>query len=96
QQAAWYIGSADLMPRNLDRRVEAVMPVEAPELQARLQQVIDVNLADDELAWSLGPDGEWTKVAKGDGVNTHVELRRLAGTRAKRRDNETSIPARSG
>jgi polyphosphate kinase len=96
QRAAWYIGSADLMPRNLDRRVEAVMPVEAPELQARLQQVIDVNLADDELAWALGPDGEWTKVAKGDGVNTHVELRRLAGTRAKRRENETSIPARSG
>ncbi len=89
-EPAWYIGSADLMPRNLDRRVEAVVPVEAPELQARLQQVLDVNLADDQLAWSLGPDGAWTKVEGGQGVNTHVELRRLAGTRAKRRESEPS------
>ncbi len=90
EQAAWYIGSADLMPRNLDKRVEAVVPVEATELQARLQEVLDVNLADDRLAWVLGPDGEWTKVAGDDGVDTHVELRRRAGARARRRDSEMS------
>ncbi len=93
---AWYVGSADLMPRNLDRRVEAVMPVEEPDLQGRLQQVLDVNLADDVLAWELGPDGEWTKVDRGEGVDTHVELRRLAGSRAKRRETEASGPARGG
>ena len=52
-QPAYYIGSADLMPRNLDRRVEALVPVDDPELQARLQEILDVNLADDVLAWKL-------------------------------------------
>ena len=47
------------MPRNLDRRVEAVAPVDDPELQARLQEILDVNLADDTLAWELGSDGTW-------------------------------------
>src|SRR5689334_22439297 len=42
-ERVYYIGSADLMPRNLDRRVEALVPVEAPELQDRLQEVLDVN-----------------------------------------------------
>ncbi|MDP8987271.1 MAG: polyphosphate kinase 1, partial [Actinomycetota bacterium] len=82
----WYLGSADLMPRNLDRRVEAVVPVGDPELQHRLQEILDVNLADDQLAWELRPDGGWCKVAPGDGVNTHEALRRLAGERAPRRD----------
>ena len=45
------IGSADLMPRNLDRRVEALVPVDEPELQARLDEILEVNLADDTLAW---------------------------------------------
>ncbi|MDP9020151.1 MAG: RNA degradosome polyphosphate kinase [Actinomycetota bacterium] len=82
----WYLGSADLMPRNLDRRVEAVVPVGDPVLQHRLQEILDVNLADDQLAWELRPDGGWCKVAPGDGVNTHEALRRLAGERAPRRD----------
>ena len=50
------------MPRNLDRRVEVITPVEAPEHQERLQEILDVNLADDVLAWELGPDGVWRKV----------------------------------
>ena len=51
------IGSADLMPRNLDRRVEALVPVDEPELQARLEEILEVNLADDTLAWVLDADG---------------------------------------
>ncbi|MBW3627106.1 MAG: RNA degradosome polyphosphate kinase [Actinobacteria bacterium] len=82
----WYLGSADLMPRNLDRRVEAVVPVGDPELQRRLQEILDVNLSDDQLAWELQPDGGWRKVPPGDGVNTHEALRRLAKERARRRD----------
>ncbi|MBW3548350.1 MAG: RNA degradosome polyphosphate kinase [Actinobacteria bacterium] len=82
----WYLGSADLMPRNLDRRVEAVVPVGDPELQRRLQEILDVNLSDDQLAWELQPDGGWRKVPGGGGVNTHEALRRLAGERARRRD----------
>jgi polyphosphate kinase len=57
----WYIGSADLMERNLDRRVEALTPVDDQEAQARLSRVIDVMLADDRRSWLLGPDGDWTR-----------------------------------
>jgi polyphosphate kinase len=81
----YYFGSADLMPRNLDRRVEALAPVENPELQARLQEILDVNLADDTLAWRLGPDGAWEKVPTSEGVNTHLRLQELAYERARRR-----------
>jgi len=75
--AVSYIGSADLMPRNLDRRVEALVPVEAPELQAQLVEVLDVNLADDCLAWELQPDGEWRHVEVGRTVETHERLHDL-------------------
>ena len=57
-----FIGSADMMPRNLDRRVEAVVPVEDPRLQQRLDDVLDVLLSDNELAWTLDKSGTWTKV----------------------------------
>ena len=43
------------MPRNLDRRVECVAPVTDPALTARLAEILEVNLADDVLAWELGP-----------------------------------------
>ncbi|MEZ5225566.1 MAG: hypothetical protein R2710_02540 [Acidimicrobiales bacterium] len=48
---SYYIGSADLMPRNLDRRVEALVRIDDPAGQARLDQVIEYVLADDDLAW---------------------------------------------
>ena len=56
-RAEWYIGSADLMERNLDRRVEVVTPVEDHEAQARLARIIEVMLADDRRSWQLQPDG---------------------------------------
>jgi polyphosphate kinase len=77
----YYIGSADLMPRNLDRRVECVAPVTEPELMARLAEILDVNLADDVLAWELRPDG-WHKVRTKAGINTHERLEELAEERA--------------
>ena len=57
----WYIGSADLMDRNLDRRVEAVAPVEDHEAQARMIKIIDVMLADDRRSWQLLPDATWVR-----------------------------------
>jgi polyphosphate kinase len=81
---AYYLGSADLMPRNLDRRIEALTPVNAPELQGRLAEILDVNLADDTLAWRLGPDGSWTHVERVVGVDTHTRLQELALARAQR------------
>src|SRR5918996_1155904 len=75
------IGSADLMPRNLDRRVEVLTPVVEPVLQARLDEVLEVELADDVLAWSMGPDGRWTRGARGGSVETHARLQELTTER---------------
>ena len=55
----FYVGSADWMPRNLDRRVEAVAPVEDERLHADLRSLIDVCLADDVQAWDLQTGGSW-------------------------------------
>ncbi|NEQ21257.1 MAG: RNA degradosome polyphosphate kinase, partial [Microcoleus sp. SIO2G3] len=54
-----YIGSADWMTRNLDRRVEAIVPVEHPEIVKDLQEILAVMLADDRQAWDLQPDGQY-------------------------------------
>ncbi|HET7420485.1 MAG TPA: polyphosphate kinase 1 [Candidatus Dormibacteraeota bacterium] len=74
----YYLGSSDLMPRNLDRRVEAVVPVTDSRLRLRLQQILDVSLADDVLAWELGSDGAWRKVATVRGLNSHQRFKELA------------------
>jgi polyphosphate kinase len=56
------VGSADIMERNLDRRVEALAPVTDPENTARLRKIIEVMLADDRRAWQLGNDDRWRRV----------------------------------
>jgi len=58
----YFIGSADLMPRNLDRRVEVVVPIDDTRLAARLEQILSLLLADDDLAWTLASDGRWSRV----------------------------------
>ena len=79
----YLIGSADLMPRNLDRRVEAVLPVTDAAARERLQQILDIELRDDQLAWELdGTDGTWHRVSGEAGCHTHAEMRRLALERA--------------
>ncbi|HEU4706864.1 MAG TPA: polyphosphate kinase 1 [Solirubrobacterales bacterium] len=55
------VGSADLMPRNLDSRVELVAPVEDAAIKAELLDVIERCLADNAGSWDLGPDGSWTR-----------------------------------
>jgi len=81
--AAYFIGSADMMPRNLDRRVEAVAPIDDQSLRLRLEEILQVCLADDTLAWELGPTGTWTKVPTERGVNTHLRLQALSVERAR-------------
>ncbi|HEV2909001.1 MAG TPA: polyphosphate kinase, partial [Candidatus Eremiobacteraceae bacterium] len=77
----YFIGSADVMQRNLDRRVEAVIPVTDPLLKARLQEILDVNLADDALAWTLDAEGVWHKVPNVNNINSHRRLQELANAR---------------
>jgi polyphosphate kinase len=78
----YYIGSADLMQRNLDRRVECVAPVADPELAVRLEEMLAVALADDVLAWELGPAG-WSKVPTVVGLDSQVRLSELALERSR-------------
>jgi polyphosphate kinase len=60
-QPLYLIGSADLMPRNLDRRVEVLAPVETPAHQRRLQEVLDVCLHPEASCWVLEPSGSWAR-----------------------------------
>jgi polyphosphate kinase len=82
ETAEYLIGSADLMPRNLDHRVEALTPVTDPRLRARLAEALEINLDDDVLAWELTADGSWHKVPTTAGVCTHRALQDLAVARA--------------
>ena len=63
----WYIGSADLMDRNLDRRVEAVVPVEDHDAEARIAEIIEIMLADDRRSWQLQPDATWLRTEELEG-----------------------------
>ncbi len=56
-----YIGSADWMPRNLNRRVEAIIPVQDPDLAKDLQEILGIMLADNRQAWELQPDGSYVQ-----------------------------------
>lgn len=79
----YYIGSADLMPRNLDRRVEALAPVDDPTAQFRIDEIIDVLLADDTLAWELDAEGIWHPVPEIHSINAHDTLQDLAVARSR-------------
>ena len=73
-EALYLIGSADLMGRNLDRRVEAFVPVTDDVAIARLEQVLDANLADDRRAWQLNGDGSWVAPDPSGTMELHVQL----------------------
>ena len=83
-----WIGSADLMPRNLDRRVEVLAPVEDARLRARIAAVLDALLADTRFAWELQADGSWSRIAPAPRelpVSAQDVLMRNALERAKKR-----------
>jgi polyphosphate kinase len=77
----YWIGSADLMPRNLDNRVELLAPVEAPELQAELEDTMERCFADDTFGWELSSDWDWKRRSGGE-RSAHAELRERALERA--------------
>ena len=83
----YYIGSADLMPRNLDRRVEVLLPVADEVAQARLEEILDLCRADDHLAWVLQPDGSYVRRGHKNDVDMHQVLieRTLARARVQER-----------
>lgn len=80
EERRYYIGSADLMPRNLDERVELLVSVREPALQDELQDTLDRCLADDSFSWLLGEDGGWARLSGGQ-RGVHAEL--MAETQAR-------------
>jgi polyphosphate kinase len=64
------IGSADMMPRNLDRRVEVLAPVDDPAARLQLRHLLHRCLADDTNAWELGADGAWARVRSSRGYSS--------------------------
>ncbi|HEY2849580.1 MAG TPA: polyphosphate kinase 1 [Gemmatimonadaceae bacterium] len=74
----YYIGSADWMPRNFDRRVECAVPVEDAQLHLRLMSLLETCLSDNRQAWELAADGSYTQRMPGDGKEfaTHRVLLR--------------------
>ncbi len=83
RDAVYYLGSADMMPRNLHRRVEALMPVTAPRSVARIEEILNVLWADDELAYEMTPTGTWERVPENANVNAHLRLQALAIERSR-------------
>ena len=73
--AVYLIGSADLMPRNLHRRVEVMVPIENPRHTAALDQALAFALADDVVGWELRPDDTWQRVGPTDSFEPHSQER---------------------
>ena len=78
ETAEYLIGSADIMPRNLNRRVEALVPVRAPALRQRLAEILDIELADDTQVWELDGAGVWNRMPTLTGVDAHRVLMQRA------------------
>jgi polyphosphate kinase len=78
----YFFGSADLMSRNLDRRLEVLTPVEDEQLVERLREILEACLADDRLAWELEADGSWRRVPGASGLDVQHHLLELARRRA--------------
>jgi len=79
----YLIGSADLMPRNLERRVEVLVPIQHPKHREWLDQVFEFDLSDDVTHWAQGVDGSWTR--SGGSSDAQYELYRWAADRRRQR-----------
>ncbi len=80
ERTATYIGSPDLMQRNLDHRIEVLVPVENARVRQEVHAILDSALADDVDAWLLGADGSWTRATGSDKPHSHhaTMIRRAA------------------
>jgi polyphosphate kinase len=90
-QAAYYLGSADLMNRNLSRRVEAAVRIVDDEVALRIAELLEVSLSDRYIAWELDADGTWALIRERGGVDGQVRLQQLAMSRTSDRADAATI-----
>jgi polyphosphate kinase len=83
-EATYLLGSADMMERNLDRRVEVLTPIRDEALRQRLDEILGALTADNVIAWKLGADGTWRGPGPGDTVDAQLRLEQAAHDRARR------------
>lgn len=82
-----FTGSADLMPRNLDSRIEVIVPVDDPAVRKQIGQVIETALADNTFAWLLDSEGRWSRLSPAEGEKP-VSLQETLMKRASKRSPE--------
>ena len=87
-----YIASADLMPRNLDHRVELAVPIESAELRAELLDTLERAFADNQNSWELDGDGVWHRRSPAPGRAAAQPAARAG--RAVRRARRRRAPER--
>jgi polyphosphate kinase len=97
ERVATYIGSPDLMQRNLDHRIEVLVPVENARVRQEIHAILDSALEDDTNAWILGEDGQWTRrvpAKPSKSHSHHATMMRRALKRARRgaRERRTNQP----
>jgi polyphosphate kinase len=78
-----FIGSADLMERNLDRRVEVTVPIDDPRLQAELVEAFEITWSDDLFTWVLGTDRRWRRLQPVNEISAQAEFKRLELSRSR-------------
>jgi polyphosphate kinase len=82
----YYIGSADVMQRNLERRVEVLTPIEDPRLQAELRLFLDAQLGDQRGAWDMQSDGSYVQRRDPTGQARHAQQLTIERTERRLRD----------
>jgi polyphosphate kinase len=90
----WLIGSGDLMDRNLDRRIEAFVPVDDPEARRLLDEIVSTMLADERRAWSLSSDGRWQRVERLAGRQGELDAQQRFKALAEQRSSEAAAAHR--
>jgi polyphosphate kinase len=80
-EADLFIGSADMMERNLDRRIEVLVPLNDARCRDRVEEALELTLRDDMWSWSLGTDRRWRRVASLDAVSVQDQLKARATRR---------------
>jgi polyphosphate kinase len=87
-----YMGSADWMPRNFHRRVEAMLPVDDPVIRARLAEITELQMADNAKSWVLKPDGKYERVQPKPGAPAmRCQARFIEMTRDRVKAAETGV-----